>query len=154
MCGAGLKDAFGCKYLSITATEYGLNQGASGVFYNQAVSYYLYDTMDLNAAQYTVVRGFAFVPWQIKALMGLLADTVPIRGSHRTPYIIGTAALGVVALIVLAAIDGGHQTMGGAAILFFLVNLSVAFPDVIARVAPVHSHTVPLPYHTVQCTFH
>ena len=86
------------------------------------------DSLHISPAAYGQVDGFTNIPWQIKALWGLLSDTVPINGYHRRPYILFAGCIGVVAVLLLAMSSSIDVTM--AALLLLFANLSMAMPDV------------------------
>ena len=46
--------------------------------------------------------GVSLAPWLLKPLLGLLTDTVPVFGLRRKPYIMGSATVNVIALILIA----------------------------------------------------
>ena len=47
---------------------------------------------------------FANIPWQIKALYGIVSDSFPIAGRARSPYIVLSSLLGVLSFAVLAMV--------------------------------------------------
>jgi MFS family permease len=67
------------------------------------------------------------VPWSIKPLYGMWADTVAVLGFYRTPVIIFGGLLGSVCLFLLAV---SGMVAAVAVVFMFGVNLSVSSPDV------------------------
>jgi hypothetical protein len=89
------------------------------------------------------VLGFANIPWQIKAVYGIISDTFPIFGRHRSPYIALAAACGLLSYVFLAL--ELFETTICVAVLLFLTNLAQASPDVMIDAAVAErSQTHPL----------
>ena len=72
--------AFGWKYVTILASEYGVNQGTGLRLAGAARSYYLLDSVGMSSADYGHLSGFSHIPWQLKSVFGLLSDTVALGG--------------------------------------------------------------------------
>ena len=77
-----------------------------------------------------LLHGFTQIPWQLKSIFGLLSDTVPINGHHRSPYMILGVSAGVVSCAILASLPSGTMPYALAALLFMGENLNVAMCDV------------------------
>ena len=88
----------------------------------------LFQGLGLRNTTYSVVLGFANIPWQIKAIYGIVSDTFPIFGRHRSPYIALAAACGFVSYMFLAA--GVVENAFTVGFLLFLTNFAQASPDV------------------------
>jgi hypothetical protein len=86
--------------------------------------------MALSPARYAAVDGFSNVPWQLKAIYGVLSDLAPVRGYHRSPYIVAAAVAGTAAFGALTALSDGSLTATAVALLLFLANFAMASPDV------------------------
>ena len=56
----------------------------------------------VSASYYEALDSLAFFPWMCKAVYGLLSDTVPIHGFHKTGYLIISGTVGVVSFGALA----------------------------------------------------
>jgi len=115
-----LIDAFGWRYCAAVVAQYGLNQvrgpprptrpvselpihqfaprlcpqGAGASMLGLAVKFFAFSTLDITSATWGRLNGFASIPWQLKAIFGLLSDTVAIRGLHRSPYLLIAGASG------------------------------------------------------------
>ena len=85
--------------------------------------------LHLDADRYAEVDGFTNVPWQIKSIYGILSDTLPIQGYHRSPYIFVAALSGCVSWFGLGVIITGSVAL--VAIFLLVANYSMASPDVI-----------------------
>src|SRR6056297_546896 len=90
-----LAGAFGWRYVAAVCLQYGGNQGIGNRLNGSARSYYLLDSIGLNSAQMGHLSGFAGIPWQLKSLFGLLSDTLPINGYHRSPYMMIGGTIGM-----------------------------------------------------------
>lgn len=57
--------------------------------------------LGLPADQMQSVSAFANIPWQVKSIYGILSDTFPINGYHRTPYIVIAGVFGLFSWTLL-----------------------------------------------------
>lgn len=138
----GLASAFGWRYCAIVALVYGVNQGMGETFLFQAQKYYFFDTIKVNASRYSQIDGFTNIPWQIKAIYGMISDSYSIGGRRRTPYMIVAGFCGVGASLGLWLIPPQQLV---ATVLSVLANFSIASPDVMidasaAERAKTHPH--------------
>ena len=124
-----LTEAFGWRYIAAILLVYGANQGAGESFLEASTSYLLIDTLQLEAGHAETVRGFARIPWQLKSLFGLISDTLPVNGYHRSPYMIIAATLGMVGNLSLTVLPASAPA-ALAGILLLLTNINFAMPDV------------------------
>eukprot|EP00966_Prymnesium_polylepis_P199837 4631272-Prymnesium_polylepis.1 len=131
-----LTAAFGWRYVAAVMMVYGGNQGMGEAFVGISVNsgargYFLQDVMGLSSARRGQLEGFAHIPWQLKSLFGLLSDTLPINGLHRSPYMILAGVLGVGAMAFVTLFDGTVASNYPLACAVFLCsNLNFAMPDV------------------------
>ena len=137
-----LVENFGWKYVAMAMLIYGVQQGLGESFLFNSEMYYFFDVQNVTVERYTRIDGFADIPWQIKALYGMLSDTVALCGYKRTPYILIASFLGVVSGVALAATKVSATV---AALFLVAANLSLAMPDVIidataAEKAQTHPH--------------
>lgn len=127
-----LVEKFGLKYVLIIIATYGLNQGAGEGWAGYASQYLFTDDVErggfaLSPNAISEIDGFDNVPWQIKAIYGVVSDVYPIGGLHRTPYMMISSLVGVVSWLLLALPSASYVF---AAILLFWGNFSIASPDV------------------------
>ena len=125
-----LCDAFGWRYVVSCVLAYGINQGVGEKFVFGARSYFMLDEIGMDSAAYGRIAGFSHIPWQLKSLFGLLSDTVPIHGRHRSPYMLIAGALGCMALSALALLPTPLLSPMSIGLLLLLVNVNFAMPDV------------------------
>ena len=116
-------------YVALVVLTYGVNQGVGEALLFTAQTYFFTDDLALTPARYSSLDGFTGLPWQVKALYGMLSDAVPLCGLHRAPYMVGAGTLGVVAAFLLFSVSAGLGA-GLAATLLIGANLSIAMPDV------------------------
>jgi len=112
----------------MVALTYGVGQGLGESFLFGSERYLLTDELGVGAARYTQIDAFANIPWQIKALYGMLSDSCRLCGLKRTPYVLVAGILGLVSGLVLCF--GGNDSELVAAFFLVLANLSIALPDV------------------------
>jgi hypothetical protein len=104
---------------------YGSNPGLFGL----PLTIYLKESLQLSPAQLASFSSLVFTPWMIRPLYGIIGDAIPIFGYQFKSYffICYTLALGV--FFGLAGIQS--YTINLLAIAITLVNLSIAFSDVL-----------------------
>ena len=57
--------------------------------------------LGLSPSRYAEVDAFSNIPWQIKSLYGVISDVYPIRGYHKTPYMVMSSVCGVLSFLLL-----------------------------------------------------
>ena len=94
---------------------YGFSQGAGESLEEFAEKYIFLDPAPrgygISASYYEALDALAGFPWICKAVYGLLSDTVPIRGFHKTGYLIISGTVGVVSFGALAGFPLVDQTL-------------------------------------------
>ena len=137
-----LTAAYGWKYVAAVMLIYGGNQGCGESLVYGARGYFLQDQMGLSSADRGQLEGFVHIPWQIKSLFGLLSDTVPVNGLHRSPYMMLAGVLGVGSM---AAVTFFPQAVAGsyavACVVFLCSNLNFAMPDVMIEYSTRRTRT-------------
>jgi len=124
-----LFNAFGWRYVALVSLTYGINQGVGEALLFTAQKYYFLDDLKLTPARASQLDGFANIPWQIKAVYGMLSDAAPLWGGlHKAPYMIVAGATGVAAAAALWLMP--IASWRPAALLLVLANWSIASPDV------------------------
>lgn len=71
----------------------------------------------------------AATPWAIKGILGVLSDTVPIMGYHKSGYIFIAAIVGTLSVASLAALP--IETAGVAAVFFAFANFETSVGDLL-----------------------
>jgi folate/biopterin transporter len=128
---ARLAEAFGWRFVALVSIVYGINQGVGEEWFGTATTYYFSDQppkgLGLQPDRMASIEGFANVPWQIKAIYGMVSDSVPVGGLHREPYILMAGMLGVFSWSALSLLPWSASLAG---IWLFSGNLAIASPDV------------------------
>lgn len=119
--------AFGWRYCAILFLVYGVCEGMGEAFVGQSQRYYFFDIIKTTPARFTQIEGFTNIPWQIKALYGMVSDNFAICGAKRTPYMIIAGIFGVLSATGLWILPPSPHL---AAMLIVCVNFSIASPDV------------------------
>lgn len=142
--------AFGWQYVCFVVLVYGLNQGLGESFGFFGTQYLLTDEapagLGLGPERFAAIEGFAHMPWQMKAVYGILSDLLPIGGLHRSPYVTIASIVGSAAFGLLATLRGKALFAQLAAVLLMLGNFSMASPDVMID-ASMAERTVTNPRH-------
>jgi MFS family permease len=104
---------------------------AQGTWYlpNLAITFFLKDTLSLNAAQTATFFSITVIPWLIKPVYGLISDFIPLFGQRRKSYLLLSSGMAAVMGLVLTMM--GAYTYWGLAMFFTLMGLGLAFTDVL-----------------------
>jgi len=127
----GLADAFGWSYCLAIIAQYGINQGAGTSMLALAAKFYAFSSLGITSASWGRLNGFASIPWQLKAIFGLISDTVAIRGLHRSPYLLFAGSMGIIGTLMLTVLPVSALNGLVLAVLLLLTNLNVAIGDVV-----------------------
>lgn len=122
-----MSDNFGFGFCLAVVFTYGLNQGTGNAFYNFATMFYFVDVLQVSPARFAEFQGLAHVPWDIKALFGMVSDMWPICGYRLSPYIIISGVCGAVGMALLAFFPIPAIP---AAFCLLCINFGIATPDV------------------------
>jgi len=123
----GVGDNFGWRFLAVLASAYVGVKGLVNILTISNFLPYFRDVLDIRGAQYQALFTVARLPSSLKALIGMLSDTVPIGGYHKRYYIVLAGLMGGLACVLLAVLP--LQDFGGGALaasLVFLVSLEAA----------------------------
>lgn len=124
-----LSAAFGSRFVFLCVAVYGVNQGIGEEWSTFATSFYFADTLKVSPIRAASLGGLALIPWQMKAIYGMLSDMVPISGWHKTPYILIPGIAGCFAWSFLGV--SASLNAVSATLLLLLANYSMASPDVV-----------------------
>ncbi|MBI2122109.1 MAG: MFS transporter [Candidatus Sungbacteria bacterium] len=104
---------------------YGGNPG----IYDLSFGLYLKETLGFSAEKIAHIGTIILLPWNIKPLWGIMADSFPLFGSQLRNYFFLCYALAAVTLFVLSIVDSSSVSIiiGGV----FMVSLCIAFSDVL-----------------------
>ena len=108
LVGELLKE-FGVKFsIMLFSTYFGV-KGALYTLLMKAQTIYYRKYLNYSGSDYQRFRTFASTPWALKAAIGALSDTVTFRGRHKTPYMVGSTIMGIVAFILVSALEVGDE---------------------------------------------
>jgi|EP01046_Picozoa_sp_COSAG06_P021508 MFS family permease len=132
---AHLYKTFGRDVILTMCTVY-VMQGVRGAFLEIAIDYFYTDPVNgigVSAGIASEWKSLASWPWNVKPLYGLLADLVPIYGSHRKWWLIIWSVLGGLfcCLLLFTPMDSPDAALF-ICVCCFLNNIAVAFCDVLA----------------------
>eukprot|EP00802_Teleaulax_amphioxeia_P012002 Tamp_12040.p1 GENE.Tamp_12040~~Tamp_12040.p1 ORF type:complete len:568 (+),score=107.15 Tamp_12040:49-1704(+) len=86
-------------------------------------------TLHVDGSDCQTMGAIAATPWAIKGILGVLSDTVPIMGYHKSGYIFISAVFGTLAVIGLAALP--IESASVAAVFFAAVNFETSTGDLL-----------------------
>jgi len=88
--------------------------------------------MGVDASTKAAYQAASSVPWALKPGLGMVNDLLPVRGYHKSVYVVLCATLSAAALVLLGSL-GIHTPPPMACILFMLVVLQVAWTDLMCE---------------------
>jgi len=130
-----LCDAFGWKLLLLVGlAEITLKGfvagGGSGGLVGTPIEFLLKE-YEVKAADLQVYKSAVLIPWAIKPLFGLIADSMPILGFNRTPYFALNSIAGVTALFMIGFVPS--LSLSVLLMMFFLVFMDIAWSDLLTE---------------------
>eukprot|EP00759_Apiculatamorpha_spiralis_P039404 PhF_6_TR38177/c0_g1_i1/m.57071 len=92
---------------------------------------YFKDLMHADGIKFQIATNVASLGFALKSAIGVISDTIPIRGYHKKYYIMGMCVVGCVALTVISLLPEGYATI--ASVLFLLAGLYAAAADLLVE---------------------
>lgn len=92
-----------------------------------------FKNLNITGDKYQSYGTVAQTPWALKAAIGLLSDTVPFFGYHKSSYILLVSVMGTICFAVLGAVQLGPSSAPIAALLMLLGNLQLATVDLLCE---------------------
>lgn len=121
----GIQRVVGIMVLFYLIQTYGCNPGLFGL----PLTIYLKESLGLSPAQLASFSSLIFIPWLIRPLYGIIGDAVSIFGYQFKSYFFICYSLTLAVLLGLSGFQ--VNTILLLAIALILVNLSIAFSDVL-----------------------
>lgn len=95
------------------------NIGIAMNFLNIPVSYYLINTLEVSATQYSAYTALIGLPWSLKFLFGMLSDGIPIlRYRRKSWFLIGWSSF--IAINIYLASNGAPGIASVITLMFFM----------------------------------
>jgi MFS family permease len=116
----------GLMVLSYLIQTYASNPGIADL----PLSLYLKETLNLSAAELAQFQGIVFLPWYIKPLWGIIADSFPLFGYSIKSYFLICYSLALFIFLGLSQIHS--YTSSILLVSFVLISICIAFSDVLA----------------------
>ena len=134
-----LNNVFGWHILCVLVVVQWLVKGAmggggSGGYVGYGVQYLLAE-LNVPAESMQTLISASLIPWSIKPLIGMLSDVVPLFGYHKTSYLLGFTALGIVGACVVAFVPYASLTPTLVTIGAILVYLLMSAADLLTEAA-------------------
>ncbi|CDF36377.1 unnamed protein product [Chondrus crispus] len=106
-----------------------------GFIFQMATSAMLpyFKNLGVTGDKYQSYGTVAQTPWALKAAIGLLSDTVPFYGYHKTSYILLVSVFGTICLGVLGSVQFTPYLAPLAALLLLLAHLQLAVVDLLCE---------------------
>jgi len=127
-----LADTFGYKLLVMLSISQHLLKGFAAALIGPCSSY-LYKAYNVSGPRMQIYGGVTQLPWAMKPIIGLVSDALPIKGFHKSPYIIGASAVGAVCLELIGASARVHLTVATVVICMFFVQLQFSTCDLLTE---------------------
>lgn len=107
------------------------NVGVALYFQSTPVMYYMVGVLDAASTATTLYSTMTTMPWNFKAIYGLLSDSVPILGYYRKPYFIIGWSFYILFNVILAII-GDANSNNSIIGLTFLAACGMLLADVMS----------------------
>jgi hypothetical protein len=85
--------------------------------------------LSVDGADCQTMGAIAATPWAIKGILGVVSDTVPIAGYHKSGYLFIAAGVGTLAVAALAALP--IESASIAALFFAAANFEISVGDLL-----------------------
>lgn len=92
-----------------------------------------FKSINVTGDKYQSYGTVASTPWALKAALGLLSDTVPLFGYHKSSYILLVSIVGTAAFALLGFLQFSQSSAAIAAFLLLLGNLQMAAVDLLCE---------------------
>mmetsp|Transcript_104387 Transcript_104387/g.164740 ORF Transcript_104387/g.164740 Transcript_104387/m.164740 type:complete len:549 (-) Transcript_104387:141-1787(-) len=127
-----LVDKFGYKLLVMLFASQHMMKGFAAALMGPCSSF-LYKAYNVSGPQMQIFGGVTQLPWAMKPVIGLLSDAMPIRGYHKSPYILLVSIIGVVALAAIGATSRIHMSVECLVVCLFCVQLQFSTCDLLTE---------------------
>lgn len=121
-----------CSLTLVKFSVFAAYFGVKGALYsfNGLVLLPYYKGLGVSGRDYQVYGTISVAPFSMKALIGVISDSVPLFGWSKASYIMVSAVLGSLSYMVLGSALLSAKV---AALFFFLVNIELAVVDLLCE---------------------
>lgn len=127
-----LQEQFGHKLLIMLFASQHLMKGFSTAFTGPSQQF-LYASYKVKGPQMQIFGGVTGLPWVMKPVIGLISDAFPIKGFHKTPYILGACLMGLLACAVVGVVPQEHLSITRVVCCFFCMALMYSTCDLLTE---------------------
>jgi len=127
-----LGGAVGYKLLILLFFVEHVERGFVNDFTGQADSY-MYKSYGVSGPQVNIFSGITGLPWALKPIIGLVSDMFPLGGYHKSPYMIASAILGTVALVIIGAVPSSVLSVSMVVVCIFLNQTQLSVCDILTE---------------------
>jgi hypothetical protein len=124
-----LTRSFGWRFSVQLAVMYLLVKGVVNSGMALVMLPFCQKTLGVSGENCQTLGAIAATPWALKGAIGVLSDMWPLLGFHKLSYILITAAIGSIAILILAVAPIGSASL--AAVLFAGANFQTATGDLL-----------------------
>jgi len=128
--GPSFRDVFGVKLLVMIILTHHVLAGLVGGLVYHAMEF-SFQELKVAGPQMQVLSTVAFLPYSMKALIGLFSDGFPLFGLRKSPYIVITTILSLGAHAFLVAKETPSITASTAS--FFVIFFQIALADLMIQ---------------------
>ncbi|CAE7236257.1 unnamed protein product [Symbiodinium natans] len=116
------------SFMPLAMLSYGLQQSFARNSQDFACKYYMMDELKLDGATIGRLHTAALMPWNLKTVLGMLSDSVPLFGFHRTSYLVIMCSLCILMYLWI-----GFFALSTSALLVCMtcINLGIAMSDLV-----------------------
>ena len=107
-------------FVPLAMLAYGLQQSCARSTQEFAYKYYMMDELKLDGATIGRLLTTSMMPWNLKPVLGMLSDAVPLCGFHRTSYLVIMCVLCILMYLCLGFF--ALSTLGLLLCIFVIVG--------------------------------
>ncbi|CAK9019953.1 unnamed protein product [Durusdinium trenchii] len=116
------------SFVPLGMLVYGLQESFAKSSGDFACKYYMMDVLKLDGATMGRLQTAAKVPWDIKPVLGMCSDALPLWGFHRTSYLVSAC---VFSSFLYLWVGFNAVSALGLYVCMTGLNLSIAFADLV-----------------------
>ncbi|CAK9079172.1 Probable folate-biopterin transporter 2 [Durusdinium trenchii] len=116
------------SFVPLGMLVYGLQESFAKSSGDFACKYYMMDVLKLDGATMGRLQTAAHVPWDIKPVLGMCSDALPLWGFHRTSYLVCACVFSICLYLWV-----GFNAVSALGLFAYLtgLNLAIAFADLV-----------------------
>lgn len=104
------------------------------------INAYFYTSMDFVLREYHVagpkiqlLKAVSLLPWALKPMIGIVSDSFPVYGLKKSPYMVITTVLAVVAFVIISSTSPAVISLRAVVVCFMMISLQLSCCDLLTE---------------------